>query len=161
MSAEISYFLLTSAMVMGRQYAVMSGLSEFGTTYLLSGISKFGGKLTGSAAKAASERVTNGALRFALDTGIKMGGEGVEEVLQNELDLFFRNMVLGENNDLNPLTEENAYTFLMAAATAGLLEGPGSACLKVRFSCRPPIICGAKMVPGLTKSSYKEIRQDK
>ena len=42
-----------------RQYAVMSGLSEFGTTYLLSGISKFGGKLTGSAAKAASERVTN------------------------------------------------------------------------------------------------------
>ena len=110
-----------------RQYATMSGLSEFGTTYLLSGISKFGGKLTGNAAKAASERVINGALRFALDTGIKMGGEGIEEVLQNELDLFFRNMVLGEDNDLNPLTEENAYTFLMAAATAGLLEGPSSA----------------------------------
>lgn len=110
-----------------RQYATMSGLSEFGTTYLLSGISKFGGKLTGDAAKAASDRVTNGALRFALDTGIKMGGEGIEEVLQNELDLFFRNMVLGEDNDLNPLTEENAYTFLMAAATAGLLEGPSSA----------------------------------
>ena len=33
--------------------------------------------------------------------------------------------------------------------------------VKVRFSCRPPIICGAKMVPGLTKSSYAEIRQDK
>ena len=31
---------------------------------------------------------------------------------------------------------------------------------KVHFSCRPPIICGAKMVPGLTKPTYTGIWHD-
>lgn len=108
-------------------YALLSAASELATEKALSGISALGGALPDTVKAKLGQNVGSAALRFALDMGVNMGSEGFEEVLQNEIDLMLRNAVLGEQNDLNPLTEENLYTFLSSAFSAGVLELPGTA----------------------------------
>lgn len=108
-------------------YALLSAASEVATEKALSGISALGGALPDTVKAKLGQNVGSAALRFALDMGVNMGSEGFEEVLQNEIDLMLRNAVLGEQNDLNPLTEENLYTFLSSAFSAGVLELPGTA----------------------------------
>lgn len=108
-------------------YALLSAASEVATEKALSGISALGGALPDTVKAKLGQNMGSAALRFALDMGVSMGSEGFEEVLQNEIDLMLRNAVLGEQNDLNPFTEENLYTFLSSALSAGALELPGAA----------------------------------
>ncbi|MBQ5666629.1 MAG: hypothetical protein IIV40_00480, partial [Oscillospiraceae bacterium] len=101
-----------------RTYAVLSGASEAVLSSLLSGIGALGGKLT---KKFVGKLVdVDGVLkRIAKTVPIKMGAEGLEEYLQEILDPFFRNAVLDENNEINLLSPEALYSFILGALSSG------------------------------------------
>ena len=106
-----------------RNYAALIGASEAGLQYLLGGISSLGGKLTGKTAQTAVQNIDNALLRISADIGINMFGEGAEEYLQDILEPAFRNLVFDENNEIKLVSEDAAYSFLLGALTAGLMEG--------------------------------------
>lgn len=107
-------------------YGTLVGASEGALQYLLGGISKLGGKLTGNIAQKAVGKIDNVLLRVAADTGIHMAGEGAEEYLQEILTPVFRNIAFDENNELKLFTEEALYSGILGALSAGLMEGPSS-----------------------------------
>lgn len=106
-----------------RNYAALIGASEAGLSYVLGGVSKLGGVLTGKTAQAAVKNIDNALFRIAADMGVKMFGEGAEEYLQDILEPAFRNLCFDERNEIKPFTPEAAYSFLLGALTAGLVEG--------------------------------------
>ncbi len=105
-------------------YGILVGASESSLQYLLGGMSKLGGKLTGGAAAKAIQNIDHALLRIATSGTIKMAGEGAEEYLQEILDPIYRNLLLGENNQID-LTDSNAvYSFMLGALTAGVMDMP-------------------------------------
>lgn len=106
-----------------RSYSLLVGASEAALQYLLGGISKLGGKLTGNVAKKTVQNIDNALLRIAVDTGIHMAGEGSEEYLQEILEPAFRNLCFDENNEIKLVSEDAAYSFLLGALTSGFMEG--------------------------------------
>ena len=106
-----------------RSYSLLVGASEAGLQYLLGGISKLGGKLTGNVAKNTIQNIDNALLRIAVDAGIHMAGEGSEEYLQDILEPAFRNLCFDENNKIKLVSEDAAYSFLLGALTSGFMEG--------------------------------------
>ena len=109
-----------------RNYAALVGASEAGLSYLLGGISKLGGKATGHAARTAVRNIDSALGRIAVEGIIDATGEGVEEYLQEILEPAFRNLCFGEDNELRLFTPDAAYSFLMGALTAGIMEGPST-----------------------------------
>lgn len=106
-----------------RSYSLLVGASEAALQYLLGGISKLGGKLTGNVAKKTVQNIDNALLRIAVDTGIHMASEGSEEYLQEILEPAFRNLCFDENNEIKLVSEDAAYSFLLGALTSGFMEG--------------------------------------
>jgi Mg2+/Co2+ transporter CorC len=109
-----------------RMYGVLVGASEAGLSYLLGGIGKVGGMLTGNIAKNTIAKIDNAILRTALTLGVKGAGEFSEEYMQEILDPVWRNLVLGENNEFKIFTDEALYAGILGAVTAGMLELPGA-----------------------------------
>ncbi len=107
-------------------YGTLVGASEGALQYLLGGISKLGGKLTGNIAQKAVGKIDNVLLRVAADTGIHMAGEGAEEYLQEILTPVFREIAFDEKNELKLFTEEALYSGILGALSAGLMEGPST-----------------------------------
>lgn len=68
------------------------------------------------------EGINNGALHFAKEYGGSMLSEGVEEGLQTVLEPVVRSLTLGEEYEAAE-AEEILYSFLLGAASAGMLEG--------------------------------------
>jgi hypothetical protein len=89
---------------------------------LLGGVSKLGGKLTGSVAKTAILNIDKALLRVSAELGVRMAGEGIEEGLQNVLEPVFRNIAFGESHRIE-INADTWYQMLIGAITAGLLEG--------------------------------------
>ena len=106
-----------------RIYSILTGASEGALQYLLGGISKLGGAATGRVAQTTIRNIDNALIRTAANLGINMAGEGLEEYLQSVLEPAYRNLVLGEDNTIQLVSEEAAYSFLLGAVTSGLLEG--------------------------------------
>lgn len=106
-----------------RIYSILTGASEGALQYLLGGISKLGGAATGRVAQTTIRNIDNALIRTAANLGINMAGEGLEEYLQTVLEPAYRNLVLGEDNTIQLVSEEAAYSFLLGAVTSGLLEG--------------------------------------
>ena len=102
-------------------YAAMVGASEAGLQYLLGGISKMGGKLSGNVVTKIMNGVDNAFARTAIKLGGNMISEGLEEGLQEVLTPYFQNLVLHTENDVD--WNEVAYSSLLGALTAGFLEG--------------------------------------
>lgn len=106
-----------------RNYALLSGASEAVLSSLLSGIGALGGKLT---KKFVGNLVdVDGVLkRIAKTVPIKLGSEGLEEYLQEIFDPIFRNAVLDENNEINLLSPDALYSFILGAlSSAGFVAG--------------------------------------
>lgn len=106
------------------QYGVLIGASEGALQYLLGGMSKLGGKLTGGAAAKAIQNIDNALLRVAANGAIHMAGEGAEEYLQEILDPIYRNLLLDENNEIDLADPEAVYSFMLGALTAGVMDMP-------------------------------------
>ncbi|MBR3973253.1 MAG: hypothetical protein IKJ99_04820 [Oscillospiraceae bacterium] len=102
-------------------YATMVGASEVGLNYLLGGISKLGGKVTGGALQKLLSNVDNVIFRTAGELGGNMLSEGLEEGLQEVMTTWFKNIYLNQNNAINGT--DVLYSSLLGALTAGVFEG--------------------------------------
>ena len=107
-----------------RSYATLVGLSEAGLEYLIGGISKLGGKMSGNVIKKTVSAVDNAFARTAIKLGGSMFWEGFEESIQEVLNPYFENLVLYANNDMSDIDwQQVAYSGLLGALSAGMLEG--------------------------------------
>lgn len=107
-----------------KTYSVLVGAAESGLNYLLGGIGKMGGKLTGEAFGKAIAGIDKTLLRIAAQTGVNALGEGVEEGLQEILAPIFEHYVTGGNYD-SAKTEDVLYSALLGAlmgATGGISD---------------------------------------
>ena len=104
-----------------RAYSTLVGASEAGLQYLLGGIGKLGGKVSGNLITKLTNGIDNAFARTALKLGGNMLSEGLEEGLQEVLTPWFQNLTLHMNEDVN--WSEVAYSSLLGALTAGFMEG--------------------------------------
>lgn len=110
-----------------RSYAALVGGSEALLQYALGGISKLGGGTEGIFQTVAGKllpHVDKAFARTAIKLGANMLDEGLEEGLQEILTPWFQNLVL--NADAKVDWSEVAYSTLLGALTAGVMEGPGT-----------------------------------
>ena len=113
-------------------YALLVGASEGALQYLLGGISSLGGKLTGDVAAKVLGKVDNALARVAIQTGLGMLGEGIEEGLQTALEPWFKSLV-GLDYEA-PEIDEILYSGLLGAISAFGLEGAGNTSAAVQTS---------------------------
>ena len=107
-----------------RAYSTLVGASEAGLQYLLGGISSLGGKVSGGAITKMLDGIDNAFLRTAVNLGGNMLSEGLEEGLQEVLTPLFKEWSLRTDEDIN--WSEVAYSALLGALTAGVMEGPST-----------------------------------
>ena len=107
-----------------KTYAALVGGSEAGLQYLLGGIGKLGGKVTGGAIEKMLNGVDNAFARFAVKFAGSMISEGFEEGVQEILTPMFQNLVMHTDEKVN--WGEVAYSTLLGALTAGVMEGPST-----------------------------------
>ena len=103
-----------------RAYSTMIGASEAILGEMLGGISKLGG--TSKAVTNMLNGVDNAFFRTAGKIGGSMLSEGLEEGLQEVLSPMFSNFFLNTDEKVN--WSEVAYSALLGALTAGIMEGP-------------------------------------
>lgn len=106
-----------------KRYAALIGASEGAMQYVLGGATKLGGTATQNIVQKTIRNIDSSFLRAAADLGVKMTGEGTEEYLQSILEPAYRNLAFDENNEIRLVSRDAAYSFLLGAITAGLLEG--------------------------------------
>lgn len=104
-----------------RWYSTLVGASEAGLQYLLGGIGKMGGKLSGAAITKLLDGVDNAFARIAIQLGGNMASEGIEEGLQEVLTPWFKKMALHIDEDIN--WSEVAYSTLLGSLTSLFMEG--------------------------------------
>ena len=116
-------------------YAALEALNEAGGEYLLGGLENVAGGFTTKWAQGALSKLGNTlpkgttaataqALSHFLSTPegryvFSMGSEGFEEIVQGTVQNFLKNSMLGQNETLNPFTQDNLYSALIAALSAG------------------------------------------
>lgn len=110
-----------------RTYATLVGVSEGALQYLLGGIQNLGG--AGVRAVASKIDALDNVLgRIARSSGGRLIGnmisEGTEEGIQELLEPAFRTLIFDEEYDAN--FSDAAYSFLLGALSAGVIEGPGA-----------------------------------
>lgn len=110
-----------------RTYATLVGVSEGALQYLLGGIQNLGG--AGVRAVASKIGALDNVLgRIASSTAGKLVGnmisEGTEEGLQELLEPAFRTLVFDE--EYNADFGDVAYSFLLGALSAGIIDAPGA-----------------------------------
>lgn len=111
-----------------RTYATLVGASEGALQYLLGGIQSLGG--AGVRTMASKIGALDNVLgRIARTSGGRLIGsmisEGTEEGIQELLEPAFRTLIFDEEYDAN--FSDAAYSFLLGAFSAGIIEGPGAA----------------------------------
>ena len=114
-----------------RTYSMLVGGSEAGLQYLLGGISRLGGKLSGNVtnkiAAKLSSNIGNAYARITLSSGAKLVGhmasEFSEEYLQDVLTPVYKNIALNTDEDVKFFSTDALYAGFLGALSAGLLEG--------------------------------------
>ena len=108
-------------------YALPSAASEALMQYAIGGVAKMGGSksLTNTVQKAMDDVIKNPAARNVLGKAAQAGGEALEEYLQANLDPVLRNLALGENNEIDPVSEDKAYAALLGAVMGGAIDAAG------------------------------------
>ena len=106
-----------------RAYSALVGASEAGLQYMLGGIGKLGGKVSGNVLAKLVSNVDNAFARTAIKIGGNMLSEGAEEYLQEILTPWFENLTLYTENEIELITPESLYSGLLGALTAGFMDG--------------------------------------
>ena len=106
-----------------RAYSALVGASEVVLQYLLGGIGKLGGKVSGNVLAKLVSNVDNAFARTAIKIGGNMLSEGAEEYLQEILTPWFENLTLYTENEIELITPESLYSGLLGALTAGFMDG--------------------------------------
>ena len=105
-----------------RTYATLVGAAEAGLQYVLGGISKLGGKVSGKAISNLVSKFDNALAKAAITLGGNMASEGLEEGIQTVLESAFKAIATGEDFEA-PEWEEVFYSTLLGALSAGTLDG--------------------------------------
>lgn len=121
-----------------RTYSTLVGISEAGLQYALGGIGKLGSgavsKFTSKTLGGIAKGINKASIQFAVEYGGRyvggMIGEGIEEGLQEVLDPFFKSLATGEKPE-GVDWEQVAYSGMLGALSAGVLEGGGSIATRV------------------------------
>lgn len=108
-----------------RAYAGMVAASETGLEYLLGGISKLGGKITGKGIETILNHVDNAMARVAIQLVGSGMSEFSEEYLQDVLEPWFQNLAMKTDNDISLFSTDALYSGLLGFVTAGVFEGTG------------------------------------
>ena len=116
-----------------RTYAALIGASEAGLQAILGGISQFGGGLMSKGIAKALGRVDNAFAKAAIQFGNSNVGrvlinaieEGGEEYVQAIIEPWLQNVLLGEENEIDLLSDEALYSSLLGAITGGVFETGG------------------------------------
>lgn len=105
-----------------RMYSTIVGAFEAGLQHALGGISKLSGakNLTSKIAKKAAQ-IDNAAVRIIAKYGSSIGGEIVEEELQNLIEPLVQTIIFKEDYDA-PTIEEILETVVVTALSTGILE---------------------------------------
>ena len=103
-------------------YGIVSGASEVFLQNILGGIPGISG--ASSKLANAAKNLKKPALRALAVYGIDAVGEATEEYLQEILDPMFRNVIFNEDNEIKIYTDEAAYSAMLGALTAGILNSP-------------------------------------
>lgn len=105
-----------------RLYSTIVGAFEAGLQHALGGISKLSGakNLTSKIAKKAAQ-IDNAAVRIIAKYGSSIGGEIVEEELQNLIEPLVQTIIFKEDYDA-PTIEEWLETAVVTALSTGILE---------------------------------------
>ena len=117
-----------------RAYSTLVGASEAGLQYLIGGIGKLGGKLSGKTVASLASKFDSAYARLAVQYGTNMLSEGFEEYLQEILTPMFKNFALGTDEEISLISEEAIYSFLLGAISSGFMEGGGT--VKTAFDMR-------------------------
>ena len=115
-----------------RGYSILVGASEMVMEKALGGISALGGNALG---KYFTKNVANAdsALKMiAKRLGAGMLSEFSEEYLQEVLDPFFQNLMLGTDHEVKLFSAEALYAGILGALSAGIMEGPASVGTEVK-----------------------------
>lgn len=109
-----------------QRYALVNAASEAGMQYLLGGIAKTGGSksLSSTLQRAAQKAANNPAAAKGLAILGNMGSEAAEEYLQANLDPVLRNIILDENNELNPVSRDKWEAAVMGALMSLVMNAP-------------------------------------
>lgn len=105
-------------------YGVSQAMSEFGTDMLLSGIAPYAGALTGNVGRTIVRRISNPFLQAVANLGIRSMGEGLQEYVQDIIDVPIRNIIFQENNKLNLADPGAVYSFFLGAMSAAAMSAP-------------------------------------
>ncbi len=123
-----------------RLYSTLVGAAEGGLQYALGGISKLGGKALSSVATKAAQ-IENVFLRVAAKTGLSLGGEILEEELQNFIEPLLKTIIMGEEYDA-PTWSELLETAIVTAISTGVLEGASIAGYEVSAANNKKLYAG-------------------
>ncbi|MBR6743848.1 MAG: class I SAM-dependent methyltransferase, partial [Clostridia bacterium] len=137
-----------------RKYGILTGSAEAGLSYLISGISKLGGKLTGKAIEKAIEKIDSGIARFFVDFTINSASEAVEGGAQSVLEPLFKMLATGENFEGVDWSEV-AYSSLLGSLSAGLLEGVPNGVRDIHQNYRTSVDAGGLSITGATGAFFK------
>jgi hypothetical protein len=105
-----------------RGYGFLVGASEATLQYLLGGIGKLGGKVSGKAIGNLISKFDNAIAKTAIKLGGSMMSEGLEESIQTILEPAFKALVTGEDFEA-PEWDDILYSGMLGALTAGFMEG--------------------------------------
>ena len=114
-----------------RAYGTLVGISEATLQYVLGGVGKLGGKVSGNLVSKTMSHVNNALLRTSMKLAGNVLSEGVEESTQELLTPLFKSMITGEEYQVQ--SEDVIYAGLMGAVTAGILESGGTVSGNVRL----------------------------
>lgn len=96
-------------------YAAMNATLEVGLESVLGGFDALGGAAGLPIVEKQLANINNAALRYCATMAVKVHGEGKEEYLQDVLDPLVRNLAFAESNDVSIISEEGAYSYIVAA----------------------------------------------
>ena len=137
-----------------RKYGVMVGAAEGGLSYIFSGISQLGGKVTGNVISKAIDGIDNGIARFFVDFAISSSSEALEEGAQSILEPLFKMAATGEDFEGIDWSEV-AYSSLLGALSAGVLEGVPNGVRDIHQNYRTNVAHGGLSNVGAIKSFWK------
>ena len=134
-----------------RKYGTMVGAAEGGLSYLLSGISKTGGKITSNLISKAIDGIDNGIARFFVDFMISSSSESLEEGAQAVLDPIFKMIATGEDFEGIDWSEVG-YSAMLGGLSAGLLEGVPNAAGALHANYKTSVANGGLSMMGAIKA---------
>lgn len=125
---SLLYGAVNGALEGGLQYALggLKGIGKGGASKAISKIPGLKDKVSNVVGKVVKSVPVQNFLKSVGASAASIFDEGFEEYVQAVLDPVVRNIILDENNEFQPFSEDKLYAGAMGALTAGLMNLPSN-----------------------------------